>query len=41
MSLRKGEKATIYIPSGLAYGPYGAGASIPPNSILEFDVVGK
>jgi FKBP-type peptidyl-prolyl cis-trans isomerase FkpA len=38
MSLKKGEKATLYIPSGMAYGPRGAGASIPPNAILIFDI---
>jgi FKBP-type peptidyl-prolyl cis-trans isomerase FkpA len=38
MSLKKGEKATLYIPSGMAYGARGAGANIPPNSILIFDI---
>jgi FKBP-type peptidyl-prolyl cis-trans isomerase FkpA len=38
MSLKRGEKATLYIPSGLAYGERGAGANIPPNSILIFDI---
>lgn len=33
-----GEKGTLVIPSGLGYGERGAGASIPPNSILIFDV---
>ena len=32
-----GDSATFYIPSGLAYGPRGAGP-IPPTSILVFDV---
>jgi FKBP-type peptidyl-prolyl cis-trans isomerase len=42
--LKKGSKATFYIPSGLAYGPQarpGSGANpkgIPANSILVFDV---
>lgn len=41
LNLNKGAKATIYIPSGLAYGTEGrtsATATIPPNSILIFDV---
>lgn len=36
--LNKGAKATLYIPSGLGYGPRGAGGVIPPNAILKFDV---
>ncbi|RSK47307.1 FKBP-type peptidyl-prolyl cis-trans isomerase [Hymenobacter rigui] len=35
--LTKGAKATLLIPSGLGYGPYAVG-SIPPNSVLRFDV---
>lgn len=35
--LDKGAKATLYIPSGLAYGPRDGGR-IPPNSVLMFDV---
>ena len=35
--LNTGCRATLYIPSGLAYGP-GGRPSIPPNSILVFDV---
>lgn len=34
-----GTSATIYIPSLLGYGSKGSGANIPPNEILEFDVV--
>lgn len=34
----EGSKGTIFIPSGLAYGPRGAGADILPNSVLIFDV---
>ena len=36
--MRKGEKAKLLIPSALAYGPYGSGAAIPPNTVLRFDV---
>ena len=35
--LNEGCRATLYIPSGLAYGASGGGP-IPPNSILVFDV---
>lgn len=35
--LRLKEKAMLYIPSGLAYGPGGSG-SIPANSVLKFEV---
>jgi FKBP-type peptidyl-prolyl cis-trans isomerase FkpA len=33
-----GSKYRLYIPSELAYGARGAGADIPPNSALIFDV---
>jgi FKBP-type peptidyl-prolyl cis-trans isomerase len=33
-----GAKGTLYIPSALGYGEAGAGANIPPNSILIFDI---
>lgn len=36
--LKKGSKAKFIIPSPLAYGENGAGALIPANSILVFDV---
>ena len=36
--LNKGAKATFYIPSGLAYGAQDRSPSIPPNSVLVFDV---
>ena len=36
--LSKGAKATLYIPSPLAYGPNGAGGVIPGNAILIFEV---
>lgn len=37
MKLHKGEKATLIIPSVMAYGPRG-NQGIPPNSVLVFDV---
>jgi len=36
--LNVGAKATLYIPSKYGYGPRGYGPSIPPNSVLIFDV---
>lgn len=36
--LKKGEKATLYIPSRLAYGESSPTPKIPPGSILIFDV---
>ena len=36
--MRKGEKAELLIPSALGYGSRGAGASIPPNAVLRFEV---
>jgi FKBP-type peptidyl-prolyl cis-trans isomerase FkpA len=36
--LNTGAKATLYIPSSLAYGPRGAGGVIKPNAILKFEV---
>ena len=36
--LTKGSKATLLIPSSLAYGQRGAGANIPADAILRFDV---
>lgn len=38
MLLKKGSKGKFLIPSPLAYGEAGAGAMIPSNSILIFDV---
>jgi FKBP-type peptidyl-prolyl cis-trans isomerase FkpA len=35
--LEKGSRATLYLPSWLAYGPNGMGP-IPPNAVLIFDV---
>ncbi len=36
--LRKGEKATLLLPSALAYGSRGSGNTIAPNTVLIFDV---
>jgi FKBP-type peptidyl-prolyl cis-trans isomerase len=36
--LNKGCRATLYLPSSLAYGARGAGTAIPPNAVLAFDV---
>jgi FKBP-type peptidyl-prolyl cis-trans isomerase len=36
--LNKGAKATLYIPSSLAYGNQAAGDKIAPNSCLVFTV---
>lgn len=33
-----GDSATLYIPSGLAYGPQGIPGAMPPDAVLVFDV---
>lgn len=38
MLLNEGSEGTLYIPSGLGYGARAAGAKIPANSTLIFDV---
>ncbi|MCU0429675.1 MAG: FKBP-type peptidyl-prolyl cis-trans isomerase [Cytophagaceae bacterium] len=38
LELKRGEKATFFIPSSLGYGPDGAGEAIPPNAVLIFDI---
>jgi FKBP-type peptidyl-prolyl cis-trans isomerase FkpA len=37
-TMQKGTKATMYIPSGLAYGPRAQSAELPANANLMFDV---
>ncbi|MEN8139503.1 MAG: peptidylprolyl isomerase [Bacteroidota bacterium] len=38
MIMNQGTKATLVIPSDLAYGAAGAGGVIPPNAVLKFEV---
>ena len=38
LTLKKGDKAYIFIPSELGYGQRGAGNVVPPNSDLVFYV---
>lgn len=38
MLMKTGEKRRIFIPANLGYGARGAGAAIPPNADLIFDV---
>jgi FKBP-type peptidyl-prolyl cis-trans isomerase len=38
MQLKKGSKATIYVPSALGYGANGNGGAIKPNDNLIFDM---
>jgi FKBP-type peptidyl-prolyl cis-trans isomerase FkpA len=36
--MKVGGKAKLVCPSEIAYGDRGAGATIPPNSVLNFEV---
>lgn len=36
--MRVGDQWRVYIPSELAYGDRGAGAAVPPGSVLIFDI---
>jgi|GEM_PF-90732 len=36
--LKKGSKATLFVPSGIAYGARNPSQLVPPNSVLFFDV---
>jgi FKBP-type peptidyl-prolyl cis-trans isomerase len=36
--LRKGAKATLYLPSPIAYGPQSPSPKIPANAIMIFEV---
>ena len=38
LSMREGEIRRLFIPASLGYGARGAGAAIPPNANLIFDV---
>eukprot|EP01115_Flamella_aegyptia_P013106 TRINITY_DN681_c0_g1_i1.p1 TRINITY_DN681_c0_g1~~TRINITY_DN681_c0_g1_i1.p1 ORF type:complete len:110 (+),score=30.70 TRINITY_DN681_c0_g1_i1:105-434(+) len=38
MTMNLGERAVLHIDSDFGYGARGAGASIPPNADLDFDV---
>ncbi len=38
LDMQVGEKRRLFIPADLGYGKYGAGAAIPPNANLIFDV---
>lgn len=38
VGMKEGGKRTLIIPSRMAYGRRGSGRSIPPNSILLFDI---
>ncbi|WP_035559803.1 FKBP-type peptidyl-prolyl cis-trans isomerase [Hymenobacter sp. IS2118] len=36
--MHKGDKAEVFLPSSQAYGPVGAGTTIPSNAVLRFEL---
>jgi peptidylprolyl isomerase len=36
--MHKGEKVVLLIPSGLAFGPNGTGTTVPPNTVVRYEV---
>lgn len=36
--MHKGDKAEVFLPSSQAYGPVGAGTTIPSNTVLRFEL---
>jgi FKBP-type peptidyl-prolyl cis-trans isomerase len=36
--MHKGDKAVLLMPSGLAFGPNGSGTTVPPNTVVRYEV---